>query len=384
MYQSSTRNNFLDILIDPTTIAILGSIALHAIIAASFPFLFQPDKPGKKVDTGSVKVVELTPNELQRIPQAPPPIIPQTLPPVYQPSVPVAPAAPPRAPKISTAPQTIPSSPIRTPPKTAAKPAPITKGQTAKPQVKPSPPAFDPNISFDPNPLPSKVSAKPDLIKPTPPVSLTPAKPTKQTSSPQPTPSPGIARGQTQPSSAPGGSGSPSPEPSVTPQPNGSPTSTPGNSPSGQAPSGTGNQSSGGGIESAANAKEIDIRTRYPDIVVYKTTDLQQPYPIDPISKAPTPCPKTKQAPVVVYMVAFDKVPVNQNNSVLGNITPDSLEASAFVAGDTPENQKLLINAKEAAIFAANKADGSRPAADRGKQVLYRYRVKFDPATCKK
>jgi hypothetical protein len=77
MYQSSPRKNFLDILIEPTSIAILGSIALHALLGASLPFFTQLEKEIKKADPGTVKVVELTPNELQRIPQAPPIPAPQ-------------------------------------------------------------------------------------------------------------------------------------------------------------------------------------------------------------------------------------------------------------------------------------------------------------------
>lgn len=109
MYQSSTRNNFLDILLDPTAIAILASIVLHATIGASLPFFTQPEKEGKKVGPTTVKVVELTPSELQRIPQAPPTPAPQVLPPVTQPTPASSPAvAPVRTPQFSTAPQTIP------------------------------------------------------------------------------------------------------------------------------------------------------------------------------------------------------------------------------------------------------------------------------------
>ena len=71
MYQSAPRKNFLDTLIEPTSIAILGSIALHAILGASLPFFTQLEKEVKKSEPGTVKVVELTPTELQRIPQAP-------------------------------------------------------------------------------------------------------------------------------------------------------------------------------------------------------------------------------------------------------------------------------------------------------------------------
>jgi hypothetical protein len=384
MYQSSTRNNFLDILLDPTAIAILGSIALHAIIAASFPFLFQPEKPGKKAEPGSVKVVELTPNELQRIPQAPPPIIPQTLPPVYQPSIPIAPAAPPRAPKISTAPQTIPSSPIRTPPKTTTKPVPAIKGQPAKPQVQPSPPTFDPNISFEPNPLPSQAPAKPDPTKPAPPVSRTPTKPTKPTSSPKPIQAPmddDNASEQPQPSPTPA-SGRTSQKPPATTPPTGSPTSTPGTSPSGQPPSNGGNANSGGpygAYTQSANQKIQEYLTKYRDLKLYPPKALAIKYPPG------VTCSKVKQPPFIVLMVAFDKIPPGQDSNVLGSTTAPLLEnEKPYIDGDpaTKANKKLLELATDAGFTDATSADQKRPEADKGRPVLYQYRVQLDPSSC--
>jgi hypothetical protein len=384
MYQSSTRNNFLDILLDPTAIAILGSIALHAIIAVSFPFLFQPEKPGKKVDPGSVKVVELTPNELQRIPQAPPPVIPQTLPPVYQPSIPIAPAAPPRAPKISTAPQTIPSSPIRTPPKTSAKPVPVIKGQPAKPQVQPSPPTFDPNVSFEPNPLPSKVATKPNPTKPAPPVSRTPTKPTKPTASPKPTQSPmddDNATEQPQPSPTPA-SGRTSQKPPATTQPNGSPTANPSTSPSGQPPSNGGNANSGGpygAYTQSANQKIQEYLTKYKDLKLYPPKALAIKYPPG------VTCSKVKQPPFIVLMVAFDKIPPGQDSNVLGSATAPLLEnEKPYIDGDpaTKGNKKLLELATDAGFTDATASDQKRPEADKGRPVLYQYRVQLDPSSC--
>ncbi len=385
MYQSSTRNNFLDILLDPTAIAILGSIALHAVIAASFPFLFQPEKPGKKVEPGSVKVVELTPNELQRIPQAPPPVIPQNLPPVYQPSIPVAPAAPPRAPKISTAPQTIPSSPIRTTPKITAKPVPVTKGQKAKPQVQPSPPVFDPNISFEPNPLPSRVSAKPDPTKPSP-LSPTPAKPVKQTKpkSPEPTevPQDYDTGPELQPTPAPG-SGRQSQKPPATTQPSGSPSPNPGGGSPSNPPSGSevnvNSVGPYGAYTQSANQKIQEYLTKYKDLKLYPPKALAVKYP--PGAK----CSKVKQPPFIVLMVAFDKIPPGQDSNVLGSATAPLLEnEKPYIDGDpaTKADKKLLELATDAGFTDATAADQKRPEADKGRPVLYQYRVQLDPASC--
>ncbi len=400
MYQSSPRNNFLDILLDPTAIAILGSIALHAAIAASFPFLFQPEKPSKKADPGSVKVVELTPNELQRIPQAPQPVIPQTLPPVYQPSIPIAPAAaPPRAPKISTTPQTIPSSPIRTAPKPTATPVPVIKDQKAKPQAQPSPPVFEPNISFEPNPLPTNTPAKPDPtkpaspaaqtpIQPTKPVSRatqTPIQPTKPTSSPKPTKSPqDDDNGSEQPQPAPTPkSGGTSQKPPATNQPSGSPNSIPDDrSPSNQPSSSTENANSVGPYGTytqAANQKIQEYLTKYKDLKLYPPKALAIKYPPG------VTCSKVKQPPFIVLMVAFDKIPPGQDSNVLGSATAPLLEnEKPYIDGDpaTKANKKLLELATDAGFTDATAADQKRPEADKGRPVLYQYRVQLDPSSC--
>jgi hypothetical protein len=379
MYQSSTRNNFLDILLDPTAIAILGSIALHAIIAASFPFLFQPDKPGKKADTGSVKVVELTPNELQRIPQAPPPIIPQTLPPVYQPSVPVAPAAPPRAPKISTAPQTIPSSPIRTAPKATAKPVPVTKAQTAKPKAQPSPLVFGSENSFDPKPLPSKVSAKPDPTKPAPP-SQTPAKPAKPTkpTSPKPTEVPqGYDTGpELQPTPAPG-SGRQSQKPPATPQPAGSPNAIPGSTPSATPPSndvGGGNGFYGNYTQLAIEQLKI-YQAKYPGLIVANKKLVVKPYPPG------IPCSKVKQSPFIVFMPVFGKTPEN-SDPTLGSSTADVEDGKIF-AENTKENEVAILQAKKIAVEEAQEENKNRTEVQKKSPIVYSLRIQFDPTTCK-
>ena len=83
MYQPSKRQNLVNIFIKPTSIAIMGSIGLHALIPPSLPILTQLEKPVKKSEPVSVKVLELSSSELQRIPQSPQAtsqIIPSTAP----------------------------------------------------------------------------------------------------------------------------------------------------------------------------------------------------------------------------------------------------------------------------------------------------------------
>jgi hypothetical protein len=372
MYQSSTRKNFLDILTDPTAIAILGSIALHAIIGTTLPFFTQPEKEGKKAGPTTVKVVQLTPSELQRIPQVPTPT-PQA-PPVTKPAPTVRPSVAPTTPKFSTAPQTIPFSPVRTP--STSKPP-----SGKKEQKKPTSAIFDPDAVFKPTPTPTKPptkkgdTPKKTVAQQSPPPKTQPQP--KKTTAPTPQPTPatdddGTDASTTTPTTAPNTQAqqSPtSPQPTTTPNPT---TTTPPTTP----PQTGGAGNSTGGYVQAALSKEIEYRNKYPGLVVYTPRDLQQPYPPG------IACPKTRQPPLIVYMVAFDKVPDNQNNNVLGNITPDSLDAAAFANEDTPDNRKLAVKAKDAAIVAANTADRDRPAADRDKKVLYQYRVKFDPATC--
>jgi hypothetical protein len=371
MYQSSTRNSFLDSLLDPTAIAILGSIVLHATLGASLPFITQPDKEAKKADQGTVKVVELTPSELQRIPQAPPTPIPQS----------VRPAAPPPIqPQFSTAPATIPFSPIRIPLETILpKSLPAKKPpQTQKviPQKQPTAPIFDRNISFKPSPKPSKITTKPTpkpiatqpitkKTKPAPsptaenlppdddgsdvaPVNPTPS-PNNQAQQPSATPQPSII-----------------PTPAITPQP-------------AKSPNPSNNNNSGSAM--AANAKIIEYRTKYPDIIQYPPKTLSQKYPPD------TPCLEIKQSSFIVLMVAFDKVPEGQDTNILGSGTSPLInDEKPYINGDpaTLANKKLLNLATTAGFVDATEADKNRPPADKGRPVLYTYRVQFDPATCKK
>jgi hypothetical protein len=385
MYQSSTRNSYFDVLLDPTAIAILGSIALHAIIAASFPFLFQPETPTKKVDTGSVKVVELTPNELQRIPQAPAPVIPQTLPPVYQPSTPIAPVAPPRTPKISTAPQTIPSSPIRPPQKGTVKPPPVKKTQTATPQRQPAAPLFDPNITFQPSPIPNKSPAKPTIAtKPSP----QPAKPATPAASPKPMPKTGTdddnSAEQPQPQPLPATPGKTSQQQTATPQPSGSPSATPGTSTASPPPAGTGGDGTGTGFygesAQAAAAKMAEYKSKYQQLVIYPPKKLLfLPYPPE------VPCSRVKEPPFVAMMAVFSKVPENSNSSIMGESTAPSDDVSIFQDKDNQTNRKIAADYLIKKILEeVNTADKNRPVGDKNKPVLYQYRVQFDPATCKK
>ena len=389
MYQSAPRKNFLDTLIEPTSIAILGSIALHAIIGASLPFFTQLEQEVKKSDPGTVKVVELTPTELQRIPQAPPIPAPQV---VAKPTVPTpAAVTPPIAPPISPNSPTIPFSPMRIPlEKLIPQPAKGNKTQQAIPQQQPAQPKFDPNISFKP---PAKPTKSPEQKATT----------TRLTPIPKPAPIPIKKKPKVTPvipiptvdSDDDGGNLQPT-TPATTP-------STPAQKPIGTSPSTTatnptrpagqsGTQPSGtpgsdtnsfppfyGKYAAAALARLEQYERAYPGIEKYKPEALSQPYPVGTI------CPKIKQNPFIVLMVAFDKVPEKKEGNPLGDSSAPSIDEPYVAADkDTPENRKLAELAVNTALYAANKADQDRPLADRGKRVLYQYRVQFDPTTCKR
>jgi hypothetical protein len=381
MYQSSTRNNFLDILADPTAIALLGSIALHAIIAASLPFFPHPDKEGKKAEPGTVKVVELTPSELQRIPQAPPIPKPQALPSVPPQTNPIS--------KVATPPgsPTIPFSPIRIPlEKVNPKPLAGNKEQQAIPQAQPTALILGSKISLKPTPKPSNPSVKKDITlkpKPTP----TP-KPVKKVLTP-----PDLS--QTVAPDDDGGDSPPTTTPPVT-TPNQATQSTavkpapvsgttkstsPAQSPN-QSSGNTGDNNSSwvyGKYAAAASERIQQYLAAYPDLKLYKPQLLLQSYPVG------APCSKVKQPPFIVLMAAFDKVPENADNNPLGDSTAPSIDKPYVAADrDTPENRKLGELAVNTALYEANKADQNRPVADKGKRVLYQYRVQFDPTTCKK
>jgi hypothetical protein len=375
MYQPSTRKNFLDNLLDPTAIAILGSIALHATLGASLPFVTHPEKEAKKAEPGTVKVVELTPNELQRIPQIPPTPIP-VLPPISQPITPSSQAVPPRTPQFSTDAATIPFSPIRIPlEKIMPKALPAKKEQKAIPQKQPIAPIFDRNISFKPSPKPSKPLI-PKIIapKPTPkPIATQPiVKKTQPSPAPKfpadlppdddgsdvapiaPTPSP---NNQAQQPAI-------TPQPTITPQPAKSPNP------------GSRDDSL---YAKAANAKILEYLTKYPDIKQYPPKTLSQKYPPG------IPCPKLKQPPFIVLMVAFDKVTQGQDPISGSSISPLLENEKPYINGDPAilSNKKLLDISVTEGLADATEADKKRPEADKGKPVMYQYRVQFDPASCK-
>ncbi len=387
MYQSSPRKNFLDFLIDPTSIAILGSIALHAIIGASLPFLTQLEKEIKKAEPGTVKVVELTPNELQRIPQAPPVPAPQVATPTPTPQ----PVTPPATPPISPNSPTVPFSPIRIPlEKLIPQPAKGKKDQQAIPQKQPNTPLFDPNISFNSTPTPTKPPDK--KVKKTKPTQVPIPKPVPQpiVKQPKPTiinPIPSVD------SDDDGGNLQPNTPATTSPQgqkPADTPPATTANStrPAGQSGTQPSGNSGGDGnsfpqpygkFAAAALARLEQYERAYPGLVKYKPELLSQPYPIGTI------CPKVQQAPFTVLMVAFDRVPEQKEDNPLGNSSAPSIDEPYVAADrDTPENRKLAELAVNTALYAANKADQNRPAADKGKRVLYQYRVQFDNTTCKR
>jgi hypothetical protein len=390
MYKSSPRKNFLDILIDPTSIAILGSIALHAIIGAGLPFFTQLEQEIKKADPGTVKVVELTPNELQRIPQAPPIPAPQVATP--PPVVPNPQAAtPPSTPPISPNSPTIPFSPIRIPlEKLIPQPSKGSKEQQAIPQQQPAQPKFDPNISLNPTPKPTKspdkkaITAKPTPIPKPAPIPIK-KKPKPTLVNPIPTVDSDDDGGDLQPTT-PATTPSTQAQNPVNPTPTG--TATNPTRPAGQSgtqPSGTPGSDSNsfppfyGKYAAAATERIQQYLKAYPGIVLYTPVTLRQSYPVG------LPCSSVPQAPFIVLMTAFDKVPENNENNPLGDSTAPSIDKPYVAADrDTPENRKLGELAVNTAIYAANKADQDRPPADKGKKVLYQYRVQFDPTTCKR
>ncbi len=382
MYQSSPRKNFLDFLIDPTSIAILGSIVLHAILGASLPFFTQLEQEIKKAEPGTVKVVELTPNELQRIPQAP-----TVAAPVPSPQI----VTPPSTPPISPNSPTIPFSPIRIPlEKLKPQPAKGKKDQQAIPQKQPNAPLFGSSINLDSNSnstKPSKKKVGKNKSAPIPITKTVPLPTDKKSKSTIINPIPSFN------SDDDGGDSQPTTPNTANPQAqkpaNTSPVTTPNSTrPAGQSgdqPSGIPGSDSNsfpqfyGKYSAAATERIQQYLKAYPDIKLYTPVTLRQSYPVG------LPCSSVPQAPFIVLMTAFGEVPKNDDNNLLGDSTAPSID-KLYVAADrdTPENRKLGDLAVNTAIYAANKADQDRPLADKGKKVLYQYRVQFDPTTCKR
>jgi hypothetical protein len=279
----------------------------------------------------------------------------------------------------------VPFSPIRIPlGQTTPNPPKGVKDQQAIPQPQPTEPIFDPKISLNPAPKSSQ-SPTPDKRNPAPKPSPTPITTKPQKTDLIPFANSDDDSGDFQPFTPAPSPGKQSQSTNSTRPAGGSSQSKPAGQPSGQS---SGSSSGGGGdgnssfpypygkYAAAVTARIARYMKDHPGIVVYKPTLLSQSYPPG------VPCSRTKQAPFSVLMVAFDKVPAS--NNALGSTTAPSID-EPYVATDreTPDNRKLGEIAIDTAIYNANKADQNRSSADKGKRVLYQYRVQFDPTTCK-
>jgi hypothetical protein len=377
MVRSYSRNNFLDILRDPLAVTMMASIGLHAAFGAFLlPILSKVPPEGKKIETGTVKVVELTPNELQRIPQVPTPIptpASVTLPPVYQPSPAVAPTVP--------AATTIPATPVRTPtPKTPTKPK-VTKAQPAQPTPKSSGVDFNPETFNNPSPKPTKSpggkkgEAKPSP-KPTPSIKP-PQLGNKVTTKPSvtPTPAPNTNAGDDRGSSPQPSPTSASTQPTTpSPTPTGTPNPTPGGSQSSPANGQIGTFY--GSFAQAVTSKLQEYYDKYPDLKHIQLPAKKVAYP-DKV-----PCSKVKQPPFVIFIPVFGKTPKNQDPN-FGSTLADSEEATVLVANAAADNKDLIDLARSIAAEVAQQADKNRAEVDKDRPVAYSTKVEFDPTTCK-
>lgn len=416
MSQSSTRNNFSDILLDPTTIALVGSIAVHAILGANLALLTPSVKQIKKPQPGTVKVVELTASELQRIPQAPQqptvPNPPQTIPPIYQPSTPVPPLFDPAPSGIVTAaPETVPLPPqlgtkppqaavskppqaavskapqkppviVTSPkPKVATKPSAGKKDQKAIPQSQPAPPTrFDYNISSKPTPAPTPTPTNPAAIKKPSPAPTQPAKTTSSANKPSSATSGANDGGENDDTSTPTKVGqNPSPKP-TSPSPQASPSPQPTTTPSNDENVSVTGSGFYGKYTVKANNQLLEYEKQYPGILQRSgpPKGLSISYPDGTI------CPKGEQKPFIVYMIVFDKF--TPQDPALGGESSNEIQGTQAVFADknTPENEKLGKIALAKALEAANTANDNREEKNKNKELLYAYRVQFDPKTCKK
>jgi hypothetical protein len=386
MVRSYPRNNFLDILRDPLTVTMMASIALHAAIGALLlPMITRAQPEGKKAEPGTVKVVELTPNELQRIPQVPTPTPAQiTLPPVYQPSPPVAPTIP----KYST---TIPTSPIRTPTPTPTK---SPKGNKNPPEKKSAAPTvdFNPEIFTNPSPSPkpSKSPAKKGEISkpsPQPTPSIKPLRPNKKTTTKaviSPKPSPDINTdddgGGEQPSNS-----APAKQPTKTSQnptttPTTQPSGSPNPAPSGSQPAPTGGKGGDdyyGDLADQVTEQLKKYKEKYKGIVDIKLARKVISYPDN------FPCSNIKKTPYIIYTPVFGPVPQNQDPN-LGSTTAEVEDGKVFTYKESG-TEELSILATRKATEEAVKAESNRSEDNKSKFVVYSIRVEFEPpANCKK
>jgi hypothetical protein len=394
MYQFSTRKNLVDILIEPNAIAILSSIALHALIAANLSLLIQPEKPGKKIDAGVVKVVELQPDEIQRIPQAPQPapqpiprssLFPDIAPP---PELPLSQSLP--APQPTTVnPKTVPVSPIRTTPA-----APTRSTARAIPQNQPAAPTFSRNPFGGkssqtqgeiPKPSPPATTPSPTDI---PPVST----PSPSPVTPLPTTSPGTGKTGEESSTTPGTTIQPPPgkPPGYNPTAPTTPIPTNPDLPTGE-PTPGGNKTStstsgNGNYDRDAEKRRRDLETKYRGLKVQ---------PLKPIAdnKYPdgTPCNGVNTQQYIIYMFVMKPIEVDSTNSILNADGKPTLNISLAeppiiigkIQGETIKGDSLAVQAKNRALQQVFQDDNQRPETEYSKHVLYQYKMQYDKNTCK-
>jgi hypothetical protein len=383
MVRSYPRNNFLDILRDPLAVTLMASIGIHALLGAVLlPIITRAQPEGKKAEPTTVKVIELTPSELQRIPQVPAPLptpAAVTLPPVYQPSTPVAPKVPPTR-------TTIPTTPIRTPkPQTPTKTSQPTKTPAVKPAAKSSGVDFNPYVFDTPSPKPTKSPSKKGETKPSPkptPAIKTTQPTTKVTTKPTITPKPAPETATDDDGGDSGQTNNPQPSATGTaPQPTATPTTTtpssPNLSPSGTQPTPTAGQTSDyGRFAEAVRVKLAEYYAKYPNLKFVQIQPRKIAYP-DKV-----PCSKVKQPPYVIFIPVFGKTPTNQDPN-FGSTTAESEEATVFVANDNAANKELIDLARAIAAEEAQKADKNRAEVDKNRPVAYSTKIEFDPASCK-
>jgi hypothetical protein len=404
MYQFSTRKNLVDILLEPNSIALLGSIALHAIIAANLSLLIQPEKPGKKIDLGSVKVVELKPDEVQRIPQAPKSalqpipnrLFPDITPPVEPPTSPTIPApAPTSRNPIAVNPRTVPSAPIRTTPS-------INPRSTARtiPQPQPAAPTFSRNPfgGKSPKQPEQKLPPSPKPIVPSPlnsnPTDNTPTPTPVPTRSPQPQPTT-TRSPQPQPTTSPGTGNNKNTVPG-TPNPNPPANKLPGSPPTGDTPTLPSpinpNPPVGGETPSRGRATipitegksyaevKKELESKYPGIEflpLERTTDV---YPKGTICNRDTP-----QRITVVFVM--NPPIIGETNDIVNpdgkpNLTPILKEISLAGNFKGSTGEELKNKAKERFLSKVNEKDSQRPPDKYKKIVAYPFEINYDRNSC--
>jgi hypothetical protein len=124
--------------------------------------------------------------------------------------------------------------------------------------------------------------------------------------------------------------------------------------------------------------KIIDYLEKYPNLKFYPAKTLIKEYPTG------TSCPKIKQPPFFILLLAVGKVAEGDSNYMLGSAFGSAPDRTSIDKNSGASIERTLLQiATSSGLTEAIETDTKRPTADKRRPTLYQYRVEFDPKSCK-